>query len=127
MPATVHVVHPAAADAAPGPPTPGMDRRQLIDEGDRWIGWVRTTPGVSGGWHYHGDRDTYVFIVSGSLTVDFGPGGRDSVTMARGDFGFVPPRTVHRETTAAAEGAEAFVVRIGSGPQNVNVDGPDPG
>jgi uncharacterized RmlC-like cupin family protein len=127
MHATVHVVHPADADTAPGPPTPGMDRRQLIDEGDRWIGWVKTTPGMSGGWHYHGDRDTYIFMTTGALTVDFGPGGRESVTMSAGDFGFVPPRTVHRETTAAAEGAEAFVVRIGSGPQNVNVDGPDPG
>ena len=127
MPADIHVVHPADADAAPGPPTPGMDRRQLVDEGDRWIGWVQTTPGMSGGWHYHGDRDTYIFMVSGALTVDFGPGGRDSVTMSAGDFGFVPPRTVHRETTATGEGAEAFVVRIGSGPQNVNVDNPDPG
>ena len=127
MPATVRVVHPADANAAPGPLTPGMDRRQLIDDRDRWIGWVRTTPGMSGGWHHHGERDTYIFMVSGALTVDFGPGGRESVTMSAGDFGFVPPRTVHRETTEAAVGAEAFVVRIGPGPQNVNVDASDPG
>ena len=122
----VTVVHPPDAQVAPGTVTPGMDRRQLVDQGDRWIGWVKTTPGIAGGWHYHGDRDTYIFMTSGSLTIGFGPGGGESITMAAGDFG-VPPRTVHRETTAAGEEAEAFVIRIRSGPQNVNVDGPDPG
>ena len=116
----VPVVHPPDAQVAPGLPTPGMDRRQLVDQGDRWIGWVKTTPGIAGGWHYHGDRDTYIFMTSGSLTVDFGPGGSESITMAAGDFGFVPPRTVHRETTAAGEEAEAFVIRIGSGPRRTS-------
>lgn len=120
------LVHPSDAEVAPGPPTSGMDRRQLVHEGDRWIGWVKTTPAMAGGWHHHGDRDTYIFMTSGALTVDFGPAGRERITMSAGDFGYVPPRTVHRETTAAGEGAEAFIVRIGSGPQNVNVDGPDP-
>jgi hypothetical protein len=32
---------------------------------------------------------------------------------------------VHRETTGPGEGATAFLVRLGTGPQNVNVDGPD--
>jgi hypothetical protein len=32
---------------------------------------------------------------------------------------------VHREITAPEEPAELFVVRIGTGPQNVNVDSPD--
>jgi mannose-6-phosphate isomerase-like protein (cupin superfamily) len=104
-----------------------MDRRELVDEGDRWIGWVQTTPDLAGGWHHHGDRDTYIFMTSGLLTVDFGPGGRESITMSAGDCGFVPPRTVHRETTGPGEGATAFLVRLGTGPQNVNVDGPDPG
>ncbi|HEX5827774.1 MAG TPA: hypothetical protein VFY23_09660 [Candidatus Limnocylindrales bacterium] len=43
-----------------------------------------------------------------------------------GDFIFNPARMVHREITAPGEQAEFFVVRVGSGPQNVNVDGPDP-
>jgi uncharacterized RmlC-like cupin family protein len=103
-----------------------MDRRQLLDERDRWIGWVQTTPGVAGGWHYHGDRDTYVFMLRGSLRVEFGPGGSESITLRAGDFAFVPPRTVHREITGNDEPGEAFVVRIGAGPQNVNVDAPDP-
>jgi uncharacterized RmlC-like cupin family protein len=42
-----------------------------------------------------------------------------------GDFIFNPARVVHREITAPEEPAEFFVVRVGTGPQNVNVDGPD--
>jgi uncharacterized RmlC-like cupin family protein len=103
-----------------------MDRRQLLDEGDLWIGFVRTDPGMAGGWHYHGDRDTYIFTLSGRLVVEFGPGGSEEIVLARGDFGYVPPRTVHREVTGPDGPVEAFVVRIGSGPQNVNVEGPDP-
>jgi mannose-6-phosphate isomerase-like protein (cupin superfamily) len=111
---------------APGPPTPGMDRRQLLDQDDRWAGWVRTDPGVAGGWHYHGDRDTYFFMIGGSLTVEFGPAGTQSVKAFAGDLGFVPAGVVHRETTGPEGPAEAFLLRIGTGPQNVNVDGPDP-
>jgi hypothetical protein len=38
---------------------------------------------------------------------------------------FNPARMVHRETTGD-EPAEVFLVRVGTGPQTVNVDGPDP-
>ena len=120
------VIRPKEAALAPGPSTAGMDRRQLIDELDRWIGWVSTTPGMAGGWHHHGDRETYVFMASGSVTVEFGPGGREQMTMSAGDCSYVPPRTVHREITGDDAPAEAYVVRLGTGPQNVNVDGPEP-
>lgn len=114
------------APVAPGPPTAGMDRRELRADDGAWAGWVRTTAGMSGGWHHHGDRDSYVFVTRGSIRIDFGPGGRDSLTAAAGDFVFNPRRMVHREVTGESEPAEVFVVRVGSGPQNFNVDGPDP-
>jgi uncharacterized RmlC-like cupin family protein len=109
-----------------GPQTPGMERRQLLEHEDRWIGWVRTAPGTASGWHHHGDRDTYILMTSGSIIIEFGPGGRDRIEPGAGDVGYVPPQTVHREITAGAVPGEAFVVRIGTGLQNVNVDGPDP-
>lgn len=120
------VVRAADGPVAPGPPTAGMDRRQLADHGDAWAGWVETTPGLAGGWHHHGDRDSYIYVIRGSMTIEFGPGGRDSVTVGAGDFVFNPRAMVHRELTGDAEPAELFVVRVGTGPQNVNVDGPEP-
>ena len=111
---------------APGPPTPGMERRQIMDEGGAWVGWVRADAGLAGGWHHHGDRDSYIYVLSGGVTIESGPGGRDEVKAMAGDFIFTPARMIHREITASDEPAEFFVVRVGTGPQNVNVAGPDP-
>jgi uncharacterized RmlC-like cupin family protein len=102
-----------------------MDRRELLDHDDCWVGWVRTDPGLAGGWHHHGERDSYIYVLRGAVTIEYGAGGRDRVTAEAGDFIFNPARIVHREVTAADEPAELFVVRVGTGPQNGNADGPD--
>jgi uncharacterized RmlC-like cupin family protein len=102
-----------------------MDRRQLLDAGERWFGYVRTEARMAGGWHTHGERDSYIYMVSGSIHVDYGPGGRKRVTARAGDLVVNPAHMVHREVTDD-EAAELFVVRVGPGPLNVNVDGPDP-
>ena len=120
------VVRPHEAAPASGPPTPGMDRRQLLDRDDCWVGWVRTDAGLAGGWHHHGERDSYIYVLRGTMTIEYGAGGRERVTAVAGDFIFNPARMVHREITAPDDPAELFVVRVGTGPQNVNVDAPDP-
>ncbi|HEY7526236.1 MAG TPA: cupin domain-containing protein [Candidatus Limnocylindria bacterium] len=114
-------------DATPGPATAGMERRQLYESADAWAGWIRTDAGVAGGWHHHGGHDSFIYILVGSLTIDFGPGGRESVRAEAGDFIFNPANLVHRETTSPNGDVEAFVVRVGDGPHLVNLDGPDPG
>lgn len=101
-----------------------MERRQLFVGQDTWVGWVRTEPGA-GGWHHHGDHDTYIYLIRGTMTIDYGAGGNESVTAHAGDVIFNPRSMVHREVTEGSEQAECFVVRRGSGPQNFNVDGPD--
>ena len=121
------VVRAVDAAVAPGPPTPGMERRQILDYADTWVGWVRTDAGLAGGWHHHGERETYVYVLRGTLSIDFGPGGREQVSAGAGDVIYNPARMVHREVTSPDGPAEAFVVRVGSGPQNVNDEGPDPG
>jgi uncharacterized RmlC-like cupin family protein len=111
--------------AAPaGPATPGMDRRELLDHEDRWVGWVRSDAGLAGGWHHHGARDSYIYVLRGTVTIEYGLGGGEQVKAGAGDFIFNPAGMVHREITTPDEPAEFFVVRVGTGPQNVNVDGP---
>jgi len=110
----------------PGQPTPGMERRQLFAADDRWVGWVRTEPGLEGGWHHHGEHDTYIYVISGTMHVDFGPGGRERVTAHAGDVILNPKRMVHREVTPPGNPVEMIGFRVGSGPQNFNVEGPDP-
>jgi mannose-6-phosphate isomerase-like protein (cupin superfamily) len=119
------IVRVAEAMPPPGPPTPGMERRQLIDDGDRWLGWLRTDPGIAGGWHHHGERDSYVYVLRGRLTIEYGRDGGQRLTAVAGDLIFNPSHLVHREITGPQGPAECLVVRIGPGPLNVNVDGPD--
>ena len=104
--------------------TGGMNRFEAFNENGRWVGYLTTEPGVMGGWHHHGDHDTYVYVLKGRVEVEFGPGGQERVAGGPGDFVHVPGGMIHREGTAPGEPGEAIVVRVGSGPPVVNVDGP---
>ena len=109
----------------PGAATPGMERRQLLERDGAWAGWIRTDAGVAGGWHHHGNHDSYIYVLRGALTIDYGPGGGESVRAEAGDFLFNPANLVHRETTTHDGDCEAFLVRVGDGPQVVNTEGPE--
>jgi uncharacterized RmlC-like cupin family protein len=112
----------------PGQATPGMERHLFYDRGGRWVGWagwIQNGAGDMSGWHHHAANETYVYVIRGSLTIDFGPGGAESVVAHASDFIFIPPQTIHRETTSQDADVEAFVLRVGSEPEHVDVDGPE--
>lgn len=111
----------AAADA-----TSGMVREQAVDGGGVWAGLVRTAPQRPSGWHHHGDYDTYIYVVSGKIRFDFGPGGARQVEAGPGDFVHVPKGTVHREANPAEQEGVLIGVRVGEGPPVINVEGPEP-
>ena len=108
------------------PPTPGMVREAAFVDGDRWSGFVTTESGMVSGWHHHSGWDTYVYVLSGTLKLEFGPGGADTVEAQVGDFLHVPAGLVHREGNPSGEAADIVVFRVGHGEIVVNVDGPDP-
>jgi uncharacterized RmlC-like cupin family protein len=119
------VIRGGDATAMPTP-TAGMERRQLLSDEDRWVGIVRTEPGIAGGWHHHADHDSYIYVVRGSLRIEFGPGAGDRIDAGAGDLIVNPARTVHREITPPGPtSVELLVVRIGGGPDTVNVAGPE--
>ena len=64
-------------------------------------------------------------MLRGDVRIEYGPGGREGVTATAGDFVYNPAHMVHREVTSPREDAELFIIRVGPGPLNVNVDGPD--
>lgn len=111
----------AANALAPGQPTPGMDRQEAVVLDDLWSGLVRTDPGATSGWHHHGEHDTVAYVVSGVLRVETASG---VVQAERGDFVHVPAHTVHREGNPSTEAAQVVLVRRGTGPVVVNVEGP---
>lgn len=118
------VVHPE--DVVTGPTPPGMEMRHHVDPDGHWIGWsgwIRNDAGDVSDWHHHAGNDTYVYLIRGSIIVEFGPGG-EHIEARAGDFFIVPAGTIHRETTGSDVDLEAFVVRVGGKPEYVAVDGP---
>jgi len=120
-PVVVH--HPE--QGTPEPAMSGTERRQLFERDGRWADWIRNDAGDVSGWHHHAANDTYVYVIRGSVTIEFGPGGAESVMASAGDFFIVPSRTIHRETTGQEADLDAFVIRVGGEPEHVNVDGPE--
>ena len=121
----VRVVRPE--DRTEGQPTPGMHREEAVATDRTWAGHVTTEAGMVSGWHHHADHESHIYVVSGGLRMESGPGGRDVVDAGPGDFVFVPPHTVHREGNPTGTDSELVVVRAGSGEVVVNVDGPQEG
>jgi len=87
--------HPV--DSRVADPTPGKVREQAIAVPGLWSGLVRTEPGVTSGWHHHGVHDTSVYVVDGTVRLEFGPSGAQAVGAGPGDFVHIPKHVVHRE------------------------------
>lgn len=107
-------------------PTPGMVRRKAFEAPGLWAGTVRTAPGATSGWHHHGEHETSLYVLSGTMRLESGPDGSDVVEARAGDFVHVPAHVVHRESNPTDEVSEAVIARAGEGVPTVNVDGPEP-
>ena len=121
------LVHSPAAEHVESDTTPGMVRRRAVDTGTMWAGTATTAPGAVSGWHHHGEHDSTIYVVSGTLRMEFGAGGRDTFDAVTGDVVQVPAGAVHRETNPLDEESLLVVVRCGTGEPTVNVDGPAAG
>jgi uncharacterized RmlC-like cupin family protein len=119
---TIHRIAPE--DRVEGQPTPGMTREQAIQTEGMWAGFVTTEAGMVSGWHHHGNYESSIYVLSGSLRMEFGRGGEDSFDASPGDFVFVGKQVVHRESNPSTEPATIVVVRAGEGEPVVNDDGP---
>ena len=120
----VTCVHPDGRHVAD--PTTGKVREEAISIDGLWSGFVRTEPGVSSGWHHHGDHDTSVYVIEGHVRIEFGPGGLHSSDAGPGDFVHIPKHVIHREVNPGATESQEIISRSGTGPLTINVDGPTP-
>jgi uncharacterized RmlC-like cupin family protein len=109
-----------------GSPTPGMVREEAVSTERTWAGVATTDPGMVSGWHHHGDHESIIYVLSGAVRMEFGPGGSQILDAVPGDFLYVAVSAVHRESNPADEAARIVVVRSGSGEPVVNVGGPEP-
>ena len=77
------------------------------------------------GWHHHGDFESVIFVATGALRMEFGPDGAETLETGPGDFLYVAPGAIHRESNPSADESQIIVVRAGSGEAVINVDGPE--
>jgi uncharacterized RmlC-like cupin family protein len=105
-------------------PTPGMTRERAIDVDGLWAGFVRTEPGMTSGWHHHGEHETSIYVSHGTLRMESGVGGNEVIEAEAGDFLHVPKGAIHRESNRGDEQSHLIVVRAGHGVPTINVDGP---
>ncbi len=71
-----------------------------------------------------GDLESKIYVLSGAIRMEFGPGGRKVIDAQPGDFIYVAPHAIHREGNPTDEPATLIVARAGSGDPFTNVEGP---
>ncbi|HEV8571494.1 MAG TPA: cupin domain-containing protein [Actinomycetota bacterium] len=105
--------------------TPGMIREEAVATDRMWAGLVRTGAGMVSGWHHHGDYESTIYVLSGALRMEFGLGGSELLEAGPGDFLYVAPEAIHRESNPTDQESQIVVVRSGSGEPVINVEGPE--
>jgi uncharacterized RmlC-like cupin family protein len=123
----IEVVRAAERMVSEADATSGMVREEALSDATTWVGYVRTAPGRPSGWHHHGEHETYFYVGSGSIRMEFGPMGAEAIDAEPGDFVHVGKGVVHREQNPSPEEGAVVLVRVGTGPPVVNVEGPRPG
>jgi uncharacterized RmlC-like cupin family protein len=104
--------------------TAGMIREEAVHTEGLWAGVVRTEAGRYSSWHHHGTYESVIYVISGQVQLECGPGGKTKFHAREGDCIYVPPGEIHREGNDGLEESEIVVVRSGSGELVVNVAGP---
>lgn len=104
--------------------TAGIQREELISS-PSWVGIAHTAPRFVSGWHHHGDFDSYIYVISGKIKLEFAKKGEESCQGTSGDLVHVPKHTIHRESNPSDKEQALFVVRVGKGVPVVNVKGPE--
>jgi uncharacterized RmlC-like cupin family protein len=118
------LTHVAPGQRVAADPTPGMTREAAHVAEGLWSGVAFTEPGMTSGWHHHGDYETVIYVASGALHMEAGPNGGQIIEAGPGDFVYVPRGAVHREGNPSDQRSELVIVRTGSGPTTTNVEGP---
>lgn len=104
--------------------TSGMVREEAFHSDKAWAGVARNAPQAISGWHHHGDYESVIYVLTGHVRIECGPGGRTVLDGGPGDFLVIPAKEIHREGNPTDGTTEIVLVRAGQGEVVVNVEGP---
>ena len=110
--------------------TAGMQRvsavsKQLADTKGIWAGVTDVPAHVETGTHHHGDQETVIYVVTGSIQMIWGNHLEFQADAVVGDFIYVPPFVPHKERNAGDIPSQWVIVRTGQEPIVVNLETPD--
>src|SRR5260370_42684255 len=100
-----------------GDSTQGIIRRKAFESENAIVSQSQVAPGVVSGWHHHGTRQLYGFIVSGRLQLEYFLRTKEIADLKAGDFFHIPAGLIHGDLNSNKD-LELVVVNIlvGSGP-----------
>src|SRR5262249_62079664 len=67
-----------------GHSTPGAIRKRAFETENFVMSQTHLDPGVVSGWHHHGERDLYGFMIAGRLRLEYGKSGEEAVEVVPG-------------------------------------------
>lgn len=105
--------------------TPGIVRKTVFQTENNAMVQSHVAGNTTSGWHHHGERHVYGYLVEGTAVLEYGPGGTERLELTAPGFVHIPPGTVHRDVNPAEEEQVVLINFVGSGPLVVNVDGPE--
>ena len=130
--ADIRIIRPHQRDAGTAQ-TPGMVRTAGVSlrtcgAGGIWMGEFTNEPGFRSAAHHHGDVESAIYVLEGTIRFRWGERLQNSAEAAAGDFIFVPAQLVHQEINVSRTGRVVAILARG-GPQNVvvNVEIPEAG
>src|SRR5438552_16187871 len=91
----IDVVH--GTDLKKGESTSGIVREKAFESDTVLVSRTRLDRGAVWGWHHHGTRELYGFLVSGHLRLGYGPIGCQVASLSPGDFFLVSSGLVGRD------------------------------
>jgi uncharacterized RmlC-like cupin family protein len=128
----VKIVRASEVDATT-PQTSGMRRVAALapstaDTKGLWMGIAHNDPGAKSGVHHHGDAESGIFILKGSIIFRWGDKLEFEDVAHEGDFIYVAPNEIHMEENMSAEEPAALLLaRNATEYMMFNVDDPRDG
>jgi quercetin dioxygenase-like cupin family protein len=116
----IEVVHGSALSK--GDTTNGITRMKAFDKENVIVSQSKIAPKIVSGWHHHGTRQLFGFLVSGRLQLESLHDNPKVVDIKPGDFFHIPVALVHRDINPDPnQEAVVSTLLVGTGPAVVNV------
>lgn len=115
----IQVIHPERIESET---KSGLNSRPIFQSETDLVSEVRISGSTAGGWHHHGKRTMYGYVLTGKLSIEY---DQDRAVLSPGDFFLIPPGLVHRDVNPNEDEARILIFSIGEGPASFEASKPN--